>query len=66
MGDILTREEVAQLLRCSPALVRELGLCEACYLSHQPCTADQSEAIMAFRALWDSNPWVWVVGFRRV
>lgn len=51
--------------------------CDACFMSSAPCTADSSEAVQAFRALWDSinakrgfgwdtNPWVWVVSFRRL
>lgn len=49
--------------------------CEPCMTSSQPCPADQSAAIEAFRDLWASvygreswidDVWVWRVAFERV
>jgi hypothetical protein len=50
--------------------------CEPCRMSATMCPADETGHIMAFAELWDSinakrapwssNPWVWVVGFKRV
>lgn len=52
--------------------------CDVCRHSAQMCPADASAHIEEFRALWDAingkreggvwarNPWVWVIGFKRV
>ncbi len=50
--------------------------CEGCHRSMTICPADGSALIESYATLWDginrdrapwsSNPWVWVVGFKRV
>jgi hypothetical protein len=49
--------------------------CERCSQTSQLCPATSSSLVMAYSELreaingngsWDTNPWVWVLGFRRV